>query len=429
MARLSAKYPPTAIPTDRQLAYQDWEFGLFVHFGLYTFDEDKTNPDGTLFYKDEERLALFNPRELDCDQWIANAAQAGMRYAVLTTKHHDGFCLWPTKLTDFSVASTPWRGGTGDVVREFTDACRRHGVKVGLYYSPWDMNCPVYEDARAYDDFFIGQMKELLSDYGPIDILWFDGFGSQGHAFDWPRIAGAIRELQPDTLLFSMADPDIRWTGTEAGMAQRPLWNTAASIPISIKGDEEVHEEYKWLPVECDCTMRGPNWGYCSTDEHTIKALEQLMGLYYYSVGRGCNLLLNIGPDPRGLLPDADISRLREFGAEIHRRFGNEVAEFGESSEEDGTWVRSTEDMCKPALIDHVILQEDCANGEHVRRFAIFLWPENTSYYVKVYEGENIGHKAICRFPQMSAVKVKIEIVEADGPVNLRAFEVYNAGA
>ncbi|MHB1356920.1 MAG: alpha-L-fucosidase, partial [Anaerolineae bacterium] len=207
----------TAIPTARQLEYQDWEFGLFLHFGLRTFYEGYRDWD-------ERRMspAAFNPSQLDCDQWVRIAAQAGVRYMVLVAKHHDGFANWPSRYTDFSVASSPWRAGGGDVVREFTQACAKYGMKTGLYYSPADINCPVYQDPGAYDDYFINQISELLVPYGPIDILWFDGCGSNDHLYDWPRIMGEIRRMQPNILIFNMGDPDFRWVGNESGLAPQP---------------------------------------------------------------------------------------------------------------------------------------------------------------------------------------------------------------
>ena len=209
-------------PTPRQLEYQDWEFGIFLHFGIRTFYEGHRDWDGNPMDP-----GAFNPAELDCEQWAETARAGGANYMVLVAKHHDGFANWPSQYTDFSVASSPWRDGRGDVVRAFADACRKHDLKVGLYYSPADWKCPFYEDAKAYDDYFINQVSEILTPYGPVDMLWFDGCGSENHTYDWPRIIGEIRRMQPDILIFNMGDPDYRWCGNEAGLAPYPYSNVA----------------------------------------------------------------------------------------------------------------------------------------------------------------------------------------------------------
>ncbi|MDQ3812506.1 MAG: alpha-L-fucosidase [Armatimonadota bacterium] len=422
MTTLDTTYIPTAIPTPQQLAFQDWEFGLFLHFGIRTFYEGHRDWDGKPMSP-----AAFNPTSLDCDQWARVAQEAGMKYIVFTAKHHDGFANWPSRCTDFSVASTPWQGGHGDVVREFTDACHRHDLKVGLYYSPAEWGSPTYENPKEYDDYFIRQVSELMTGYGEINMLWFDGCGSEGHEYDWPRIIGEIRRMQPNILIFNMGDPDYRWVGNEAGIAPLPCWNTVEAVPVSINTDQleaTADAQPQWLPAECDCRMREVNWFYSDADEHTVKSLDELMGLYYYSIGRGCNLLINIGPDRRGLLPDKDAARLLEFGAEIRRRFGHPLATLSDCRPAEQGWECSLQ---QPRFIDHAMIQEDLTTGEHVRRFAL----EVTSAYggapIVVYEGRNIGHKAICRFPPIKARNVRLTIREADGLVRIRALELHYA--
>lgn len=410
----------TAIPTAKQLAFQNWEFGLFLHFGIRTFYEGHRDWDGKPMSPKQ-----FLPTQLDCNQWARTAKEAGMNYIVLTAKHHDGFANWPSKYTDFSVASSPWKDGKGDVIREFTEACRRHGVKPGLYYSPADASCPVYKDEKAYDDYFIDQISELMSGYGEINVLWFDGCGSAGHKYDWPRIIKEIRRQQPNVLIFNMGDPDFRWVGNEAGIAPVPIWNTINRVQTTgtIVDDRIVATELLWLPAECDCRMRLQNWFYSDQDEHTVKSVEELMGLYYCSVGRGCNLLINIGPDRRGLLPDKDTARLLEFGAEIRRRFGRPIATLKDFTQpEPNTWVYDGKER---VLADHLVVQEDLTQGEHVRRFAVQMLVER--YWITLWEGRNIGHKAICRFPMVPVRKVRLQVLEADGPVTMRAIELHNS--
>jgi alpha-L-fucosidase len=412
----------SAIPTSRQLEYQDWEFGLFLHFGIRTFYEGYEDWDGRPM-----SAARFDPSALDCDQWMVTAKQAGMRYAVLTAKHHDGFANWPTRFTDFSVSFSPWKNGQGDVIREFTDACRRHDIHTGLYYSPADWHYP-YEDPRAYNDYLLGQITELLTDYGEIDILWFDGCGSEEREYDWPRIIGRVRYLQPNVLVFNMGDPDFRWVGNEAGLAPVPCWNTVDAVPFSIRreGAEVIGDaQPRWLPAECDCRLRDRNWFYSDRDENTIKSLRELLGLYQYSVGRGCTLLLNVGPDRRGLLPDADVQRLRELGQALERRFGRALASLDAFQVGENEWTLWD---ARPVLIDCAVIQEDLRSGEHARRFAIEIWPAphgNTP--IVVYEGENIGHKAICQFPPVRARRVRLIVTRADEPVRLRALDLYEA--
>jgi len=419
-------------PLPRQLAFQDLEFGLFVHFGLRTF-----HPGHKQFDTQRMDLSPFDPNELDCGRWIRTAKDAGMRYAVMTAKHHDGFCNWPSSFTDYSVANTPWRNGKGDVVREFTDACHRHGLAIGLYYSPADVGFNAYGDEKAYDDYFVNQMSELLDgEYGEIAIVWFDGCGTEGHRYDWARIASETRRMQPDICIFNLGDPDFRWVGTEGGTAPSPCWNVAEWVETKDGMPRARHHAdtetdlpilgERWLPAECDCMMRSHTWFYDHKDT-PIKSVEQLIGLYYYSVGRGCNMLLNIGPDVRGLFPEEEEQRLLELGAEIRRRFGNPMTSIDDFDEVDGAWEWPSGERRETAMIDHVVLQEDLTNGEHVRRFRIDIWPEICVYPIKVYEGENIGHKAICPFPPARVEKVRVEITEATGPVSMRNIELHHA--
>ncbi len=404
------------LPTPKQLRYQDWEFGIFLHFGIRTFyeghvdwDEKPMPPEG------------FNPTDLDCESWVTIAKQAGARYMILTAKHHDGFANWPSKLSDYTVAATPWKNGQGDVVREFVDACRRHDMACGLYYSPADWRHGMQDDPAAFNEFFLGQVRELVSNYGPLDILWFDGCGSKGFTYDWPRVVETIRSHQPDLLLFSMGDPDYRWVGNEAGVAPAPCWNVVERTPVAVDAADAATPEPRWLPAECDCRMRLRNWFYSDQDEHTVKSVEELMGLYYYSVGRGCNLLLNIGPDRRGRLPDKDAERLLEFAAERERRLGRPLAkleDFEPAGENEWVWTPPAR-----TLADHLVIQERIEQGESIARFAVEI-PAGQEW-TPVYEGHTVGHKHIAHFPLVAASKVRVRVTEAKGPVSLRALEAY----
>jgi alpha-L-fucosidase len=403
-------------PTAKQLAFMDWEFGVFFHFGIRTFYQGHTDWDMQAM-----PLEGFNPQALDCGQWIAASKAAGARYAILVCKHHDGFANWPSRYTGYSVANTPWKNGTGDVVREFTDACRAQGLKTGLYYSPAEFGSK-NKVKKDYDDYFINQISELLGNYGTIDYLWFDGCGSEGHQYDTERIVAAIRKLQPGILLFNMWDPDTRWAGNESGYAHSPNRNCVSSTDFSVQTEiKNDLGETRFLPVECDFRMRLHNWFYSDDDEHTVKSVEELLGIYYYSVGRGANMLINIGPDRRGLLPDADARRLGEFGAEIRRRFSAPLP--GEYVRESGASVFTSETPC---LADHVVLAESSAYDDPVESFIIRAYPYSYGEPFVVYEGRSIGHKAICPFPPVLTRKIEVipDRKEADRISSMKVYKV-----
>ena len=411
------------LPTSRQIAYQDWEFGLFLHFGIRTFYEGYEDWDGRPM-----SAVRFAPDALDCDQWIRAAKAAGMRYAVLTAKHHDGFANWPTRWTSFSVASSPWRGGQGDLIEEYVRACRRHDLRVGLYYSPADWHYP-YEDPRAYNDYLAGQLTELCRDYGRLDILWFDGCGSEEREYDWPRLMGVVRELQPQVLVFNMGEPDFRWVGNEAGLAPLPCWNTVDHDGQPVAPDERQgrEAELRWLPAECDCRMRARNWFYSEHDVGTVKDLEELLGLHSYSVGRGCNLLLNVGPDRRGLLPEPDVTRLHELGQALAARFSAPLVGLARFERDGETWTACFE---RPQRVERLVVQEEIREGEHIQDYSVeVLLGQSGGASIKVYRGENVGHKAICLFPSVSAWGIRFRVLRSAGHVSLRALDVYGSSA
>lgn len=415
---------PSSVPSAKQLQFQEWNMGLFLHFGIRTFNEGFTDFDHR-----KMELDTFNPIELNCEQWMETAQKAGLQYAVLTAKHHDGFANWPSKFTDYSVANTPWKNGQGDVIREYVDACRKYGIKPGLYYSPADTSTDLIQSSeKDYDQYFIDQISELLTGYGEIDILWFDGCGSENHTYDWPRIIGDIRRMQPNILIFNMGDPDFRWIGNEAGLAPWPSFNTEETVPFSILSEERDDlggQVRKWLPYECNFRMRNFNWFYSEKDEHTVKSLDELMGIYYYSVGRGGNMLINIGPDRRGHLPEQDTSRLLEFGGEIRRRFAEPIARLQSIQSDSNEWVYSPE---RPILVNHVVLREDLTKGEHVAAFEISVKEVHTGSRITVYQGRNVGLKAICRFAPVMAQGVIIKVTLADGTVYMRDISLYFTG-
>ncbi len=412
-------------PTQKQLEFLDWEFGVFFHFGIRSFFMGHKDWDGKPMPAE-----AFMPTKLDCEQWIRAGKEAGARYAVLTAKHHDGFALWPSKYTDYSVASSPWREGKGDVVAEYVAACRKHGLKVGIYYSPaqWGGGHS-FEDSKGYDDYFIDQISELLTNYGEIDYLWFDGCGSEDHVYDEKRIVAAIRSMQPGIRLFNMWDPDTRWVGNEDGYAQMPNPNTVRSTDVSVRTSEQVAlSELQFLPAECDMRMRDFTWFDCEPNAHSVKSVEELMGVYELSVGRGANMLINIGPNSEGLLPEPDEKALRALGAEIERRYGRSLPAFGPLvREENGEYTLTSAEG--EQLVDRVVLGEDLRKGEAVSAFSVYAQlPFGNTARVKLYRGETIGHKAICLFPTIRTAKLIVVVEQAEGEAKLMQGGAYFCG-
>lgn len=403
-------------PTQKQLEFLDRRMGVFFHFGIRTFNEGHKDWDGV-----HMELDTFNPTELDCEQWIRTIKEGGAKYAILTTKHHDGFANWPSKYTDYCVKNTPWKDGKGDVVREYVDACRKYDIKVGLYYSPAQFGSAEMQ-GKEYDDYFINQISELLTNYGKIDYLWFDGCGSENHEYDKDRIIKCIRGLQPDILIFSMWDPDTRWVGNEEGIAPFGSRNfvKAASTSINMQ-EEEWLSEPKFLPYECDCRIRRYNWFYSDNDSQYLRDLGDLLGLYEYSVGRGGNLLLNIGPDRRGLLPDEDSKRFIEFGNKIKERYAS-PAEV--EIKRDGDEFEICSD--KPVNINAIVINENLEDGESVNAFDVYYHCYNDFIIAK---GLTIGHEQIIRIPDTyldgEERTLKIKITDHDGDYKIDSIKVY----
>ena len=380
-----------------QLDFLNWEFGVFFHFGIRTFNEGHIDWD-----MKPMDVSTFNPTELDCDEWLKTISEAGAKYAILVCKHHDGFANWPSAYTEYSVKNTPWKDGKGDVVQEFVTACRKYGVKVGLYYSPAQFGSEEM-DAKSYDDYFINQVRELLTGYGKVDYLWFDACGSETHQYDTDRIVAEIRKCQPEILIFNMWDPDTKWVGNESGVAHSPNKLTVGALDFSINKDiQDLLDEPKFLPTECDCRMRLQNWFYSDNDVHTVKSLDELMGLYYYSVGRGANLLINIGPDRRGKLPKEDKEALQKFGVQLRKNFDASLT--CEVTAEDRKLTATMEQQ----LVNHVVLSEEIDPDCEIESFEIKAYPYSYGVPVTVFRGTTIGHKAICQFPTIRTNRIEI---------------------
>jgi len=392
-------------PTAEQAAWQDFELTAFAHFGMNTFT-DREWGEGT------EDPARFNPTQFDARQWVRALKAAGFKLLILTAKHHDGFCLWPSRFTEHSVKNSPWRGGKGDVVREVADACREGGIKFGFYVSPWDRHEQMY-GTPAYNEHFLHQLRELLTQYGPVTEVWFDGACGEGpngkrQEYDWPRYYALVRELQPKALI-AICGPDIRWVGNESGVARED----ESSVQPDANGQ-------RWYPAECDVSIR-PGWFYHAAEDGKVKTLEQLMEIYYQSVGRNSNLLLNVPPDRRGLIHENDAKRLAELGAEIKRRFGKSVAET------KGRGVAIELALSKPAQIDHVVLMEDIREGERVRGWVVEGLVDGA--WKELCKGAVIGHKRIVRFEPVVVSKVRLRCLDSAAEPIIRKFAGYDTAA
>ncbi|MBI5917231.1 MAG: alpha-L-fucosidase [Bacteroidetes bacterium] len=440
--------PPPApfgpVPSEAQLNWQQMEFNAFVHFNMNTFTNQEWGTGA-------EPPKLFNPTALDCRQWVQVCKEAGMGGIILTAKHHDGFCLWPSEFTEHSVKNSPWKDGKGDMVRELADACREQGLKMGVYLSPWDRNHAGY-GKTAYLDYFRNQLKELLTKYGDIFEVWFDGAnggtGYYGGAnetrtvdrqnyYDWPTTQQIVKELQPNAVIFSDAGPGCRWVGNEEGFAGETNWSTLRRdefYPGSPNYQELTtgHADgTHWVPAECDVSIR-PGWYYHPEQDTAVKSLEKLTDIYYNSVGRNGLLLLNLPVDARGLVNEADAQRLKELGKAIRADFANDLAkgkpitatdERGRGFEAknaldenrntywatgDSILSASVEiDFGKKTAISRLVLQEYIRLGQRVSAFRVFVF--NNEKWEPLASGTTVGYKRILRFEKQEAEKVKIE--------------------
>lgn len=396
------------VPTPAQLAWQEDGLGVFFHVGVNTFAGLEWS-DGTL------DPAIFDPTDLDADDWVGTAASLGARYVVLTAKHHDGFCLWPTATTDYSVASSPWRDGGGDVVREVADACARHGLKLGLYLSPWDRHAPEYADPAAYDALYLAQLRELCTGYGELHELWFDGAGSAGREYDWEAIGALAAELQPGAMIFNMGPATIRWVGNEDGLASDPVEYVTMSADLNNYDADTIETAApRYLPPECDVSLRR-GWFWQEGEEP--KSLPHLLAIHDRSIGLGANLLLNIPPDRRGRIDPADAARVAELAAALEARFGRPVA--AETLEQHDGTVRAH--LFAGTRFDHVEIRERLVEGQRVRAHRV-----RDADGTLLAEGGTVGVRRIHRLDRaVDADELAIEL-EGEGVV-LEAVLVHDA--
>lgn len=392
-----------SLPKKSQLDFLDMELGVFLHYGIRTFNE--VHRDWDMKPMD---LATFNPTEQDCRRWIRELKDAGVKYTVLTAKHHDGFALWQTAQTEFSIKNTPYKNGKGDVIKEYVDACREYGMFCGIYYS-----CSQFDtEARTgkdYDDFVVAQLTELLTNYGKIDYLWFDGCGSEGHRFDNERITATVRKLQPEIIAHGRWCNDVRWSGNEWGV-----------IPLN---NENIRPDCDgFYPGECDCCVVRNQWEnfwfYNETHKDCLRTRDEMLGLYYHSIGKGANLLINIGPDRRGLLPENNVALIKYMTEEMHRRLNDCRVPSSKIIKDDEKYFIRLDEY---SLVDHVVLEEDITNGSHIKAFDVCISETTQEFvHVPVYRGFTVGHKMICTFPLIRAKNIIVKIAESDGNAKLK---------
>jgi alpha-L-fucosidase len=450
---MAATKPPTPygpVPTKRQLKWHEMEIYGFVHFTINTFTDKEWG------YGDESP-ATFNPTAFDADQIVRTAKEAGLRGLILTCKHHDGFCLWPSPYTGHSVKNSPWKNGKGDMVREISDACRQHGIKFGVYLSPWDRNRADYGQP-AYLDYYRAQLRELLTNYGSIFEVWFDGAnGGDGYYggaretrtidnrtyYDWDNTWKIVRDLQPDACIFSDAGPDIRWVGNESGYAGDPCWAT-----INTEGIWPGHSDHSylnwgerhgahWLPAEVDVSTR-PGWFYHATEDDAVKSVSQLRKIYFESVGRGANLLLNIPPDRRGRVHENDVDSLRKWHHLLQATFATNLAQGanvtasstrGDDSQfapdrvldagRDTYWstddtVTTPElelDFGQPVTFNVVRLREYLPLGQRIDSFALDAW--NNENWQEFASAASIGNTRLVSTRDITTSKIRLRITAA----------------
>jgi alpha-L-fucosidase len=417
-------------PAPHQVAWQDLEFGVILHFSTNTF-LDREWGDGSA------NPSVFNPTQFDADQWMKAIHDSGAKYVVLVAKHHDGFCLWPTGQTNYSVKSSPWKDGKGDVVGEVARAARKYGLRFGVYLSPWDRHEPRYKNSAEYDKYYNAELEELSQNYGDLVEFWLDGAGSAGHVYDFKKIIETLRTYQPNTVVFADTGlfeyGDARWVGNEAGVVDYENWNVI-----------DRHGYRRWRPVEADTPLRNKHWFWHPDDQASLKSLDALLDTYDETVGRGAQLMLGVAPDKRGLLPDSDVARLEEFGAALRKRAENNQVlhrdrtkvgfEAALDGDPDTFWSapagsRHAEvevDFEKPVTFDHAVTMEWLNDGQHIQKYSLEIWSESDKSWKRIAEGQAIGHKKIDQFPSVTAQRVRLNILSSTSEAYIREFQIYD---
>lgn len=467
VSKLDVKYAASIKPTKRQIKIQELEFYGFIHFGINTMY-------GVEWGSGKEEPKRFYPDNINTDDWIKTLKSAGMRGAILTCKHHDGFCLWPSKYTEHSVASSPWKNGQGDLVKEFSLSCEKYDMEFGVYLSPWDMYEPTYGTGKEYDDFFVNQLTELLTNYGKVFNVWFDGANGEGpngkvQEYDWDRYYRIVRELQPEAVI-SVSGPDVRWVGNEAGKTRENEWSV---VPAFMKdpaitaglsqqedspdfretfttGDEDLGSRKRlnnyngkliWYPAEVDLSIR-PGWFYHAEEDKNVRTSDNLFNIYKDSVGNNTTLLLNVPPMPSGEIHDNDKIVLKELGEKIKNLYENNAVKFAQLSESSNEFTTSLEDILKPeldgkyfqfckndnqplmelswekpVLANTLILGEYIPRGQLIDGIQIEL--KVGGEWTRLIEVESIGYRRILSFPEQVIESLRIKITSFREQPNL----------
>jgi alpha-L-fucosidase len=428
-ASANAQSFPDLKPSPQQVEWQDLEMGAIIHFGPNTFLDQEWG-DGTADAK------LFNPTQFDPEQWMQALRSAGFKYVIFVAKHHDGFCLWPTAQTDYSVKSSAWENGRGDVVKRVEEAARKYGLRFGVYLSPWDRHDPRYSNSAEYDKYYVEELDELLQGYGDLVEFWLDGAGSAGHVYNFPRIVEELRTYQPNTMVFAdmalFEYGDIRWVGNENGSIPYENWNVI-----------DRHGYLRWRPVEADTPLRKNHWFWHPNDESSLKSVPELISTYEQTVGHGGQLVLGIAPDRRGLLPEADVKRLQEFGNAVRKEYTNNlVARHARTTPEleraldgnpDTFWSAPTGshhailDMSfdRPVTFDCVLTMEWLNAGQHIQKYSIEIYSEGK--WTEVARGQAIGHKRVDRFAPVTASRVRLNILSSSAEAHIREFQLFHS--
>lgn len=455
--------PVFPIPTDRQLAWQEMEQYAFIHFTTNTFT-------GKEWGYGDENPEVFNPSKINVNQWIKTVKEAGLKGIILTCKHHDGFCLWPSQYTEHSVKNSKWKNGQGDVVKEVANACHKNGLKFGVYLSPWDRNRADY-GSPSYVEYYRNQLRELFTSYGPIFEMWFDGAnggdGFYGGAkekrkidgstyYNWPKTLEMVRKIEPNIVFFSDAGPDIRWCGNESGSVGETNWSTINSDALFAgkSGIEKIlnsgEENGKnWIPAEVDVSIR-PGWFYHAEEDTMVKTPENLFEIYLSSVGRGANLILNIPPDRRGLLNENDVKTLREWKQMIDNAFKKNLALnaivksdsyrgnsklYAASNVTDGNketyWATNDGvttgnleiDLGSIKTVKYITLQEYIKLGQRIKSFSVYVWKNGN--WLEVSKGTTIGYKRIIKIEPIETVKIKVVITASKASPLISNIEIY----
>ncbi|HET7346755.1 MAG TPA: alpha-L-fucosidase [Acidobacteriaceae bacterium] len=416
-------------PSPQQLEWQDLEFGVIIHFSTNTFLNREWG-DGTAF------PSVFNPTQFDPDQWMQAIKAAGAKYVVLVAKHHDGFCLWPTEQTDYSVKASPWKNGKGDVVGDVARAARKYGLKFGVYLSPWDRHDPRYSDAAAYDRYYNAELAELAQNYGDLVELWLDGAGSGGHVYNFDKIIETLRTYQPNTVVFAdtalFEYGDARWVGNEEGRVRYEDWDVI-----------DRHGYVRWRPVEADTPLRNQHWFWHPDDEKSLKSLDELLTTWDDTVGRGAQLMLGLAPDNRGLLPDSDVARLTEFGKALKARYAHNLAKehtptapdvaAALDGDPDTFWSAPPGSghsqlevrFAKPVTFNRALTMEWLNEGQRIEKYSIEIW--TGSAWKPVVTAHAIGHEKIDVFAPVTASRVRLNILASENGAAIREFQLYNA--